>query len=287
MSVFLLIQDPPSRFTPKINTLIEKNWHFLKNLYKGSILEKRQLLDERHHIIESANNFVASSHGNIIFDISCLPKRYFFPILKIFNNNKNIKNLIVTNSIPLRYTDAQLAENYQEIQALPLFSEDLFSTHDVIVLSVGHLSMGLPEAIVSQVGDRKIELYIPFPGSQQSSKPTWEFVHRINNEIDSSQITVRRTNARDVSSAYDNILRSTSNGERKPLLLPFGPKPIALAMCLYAIQFKSPVFYTQPHHYHPDYSIGIKMEGEFPCVLAYPIILGGRKLYQSSKSQAK
>jgi len=277
---FLNIEDPPSRFTPAVNGLIEKNWHLIRDIHNDSTQEKRQLLDAHHHIITIANNLIAASQGNIILDISCLPKRYFFPILKIMNNNGKVKNLIVTNSIPFRYTDSQLAEDYQEIKALPLFKEEPFSNHNIVILSVGHISMGLPETIVSQVGDKSIDLYIPFPGSQQSDKPTWQFVHRIYNEIDSNQVNIRRTSAKDVSSAYDNIFRSTSNNKKTPLLLPFGPKPIALAMCLYAIKTKVPVCYTQPLHYHPEYSIGVRMEGEHPCVLGYPIILNGRKLYQ-------
>lgn len=151
---FLNIEDPPSRFTPTVNGLIEKNWQLIKDIHNGSTQEKRLLLDERHHIITTANNLIETSKGNIILDISCLPKRFFFPILKILVHNGKVKNLVVTNSMPLRYTDSQLAEDYQEIRALPLFNEEPFSTHDIVILSVGHISMGLPETIVSQVGEK-------------------------------------------------------------------------------------------------------------------------------------
>ena len=44
---------------------------------------------------------------------------------------------------------------------------------------------------------------------------------------------------------------------RPPALAPYGRKAYIAVNVPYAIKFGSPVFYTQPRIYHPDYTIGI------------------------------
>jgi len=279
---FVQISDNTSRYSDRISTLLGLNTQKISKIYPKATFNKQHLFAEVYDIIQIANNFIDVSDGNIVFDISCFPKRFFFPMIKIFLTSTKVSNLVITNSIPLKYTDENLAEDYQEISALPLFSADVTASHDIVILSVGHLSMGLPETIVSHVSNREMYLFMPFPGSQQSDKLTWDFVYRIHNEIGSDQLHIRRTSARDLPSAFDNITRSTNNSSLSPLLLPFGPKPIALAMCLYAIHKDSQVYYTQPAVYHPDYSIGIEMDGAYPSILGYLVMVNGRKLYNQS-----
>ena len=73
--------------------------------------------------------------------------------------------------------------------------------------------------------------------------------------------------------AYDYIMHETSNGQKGVIFAPYGPKPISLAMCIYASKHNSAVYYTQPHHYNPNYSSGIKN------TFGYCIILNSTILY--------
>ncbi len=71
----------------------------------------------------------------------------------------------------------------------------------------------------------------------------------------------------------------SKNSEFKLSFAPFGPKTFSVAMCLYAIQKDSAVYYPQPTVYHPDYSIGIKNNEPSEAVNAYWIKQGGINLY--------
>jgi len=67
-----------------------------------------------------------------------------------------------------------------------------------------------------------------------------------------------RVHALDTSDAFDRICDITDNGKYTSVLAPYGPKPISLAIALFAIETGAPVYYTQPNYYSPDYSTGIK-----------------------------
>ena len=69
---------------------------------------------------------------------------------------------------------------------------------------------------------------------------------------------MQRVHALDTSEAFDRICDITNHGRHDSILAPYGPKPISLAIALFAIQNGSPVYYTQPNYYSPEYSSGIK-----------------------------
>lgn len=67
---------------------------------------------------------------------------------------------------------------------------------------------------------------------------------------------------------------------KKALLAPYGPKPMSVGMAIYATMTESPVYYTQPKIYHPDYSAGISILNGRPEIYTYCLKLGGRNLFQ-------
>jgi hypothetical protein len=79
----LEIVDQESRFTVEANFLLSQRWLEFAN--SGGRLDwvQRQLglLDEYHKIDSLARSF-ASISRHVILDITSLPKRYFFPILR-------------------------------------------------------------------------------------------------------------------------------------------------------------------------------------------------------------
>ena len=72
-----------------------------------------------------------------------------------------------------------------------------------------------------------------------------------------------RVEAYDCNDAFDHIRQLCGAGTRGAILAPFGPKPMSLAMALYAALSKDVVLYTQPTVYDPWYSTGVSIvDGE-------------------------
>src|SRR5947207_322696 len=109
---------------------------------------------------------------------------------------------------------------------------------------------------------------------------SWEFVRRLESGLPRHGNEPIRVHALDVSEAFDHIRSATDNGRRYSILAPFGPKPISVAMGIYAALSKNPVYYTQPRAYNPNYSSGTKrIEGQ-PQTYGYCVRLEGRDLYK-------
>jgi hypothetical protein len=75
------------------------------------------------------------------------------------------------------------------------------------------------------------------------------------------------------------MMRTSEAGARPTVLVPYGPKPISLAMCLFATVTNSSVYYAQPRTYNPLYSQGVAIQNEKRLCYAYALKLGGRALY--------
>ncbi len=67
------------------------------------------------------------------------------------------------------------------------------------------------------------------------------------------------------------------------VLAPYGPKPLSLAMCLFAlsvpVEHRPAVVYTQPQVYAPKYSTGIGTVNGRPDVRGYAVTWAGHRLY--------
>jgi len=148
---------------------------------------------------------------------------------------------------------------------------------ETLVVAVGFESLGLPQ-LLSEYRDRNYEIIVllPFPPGQPYSRRIWETLQRLGVEVSGQKI--KRVNAIDALGTQLLLLEilQTSNPRKPPALAPYGPKPVSLGMCLYAIQADSPVFYTQPRVYHPDYTIGI---GES---WGYYLKLKGREVWKET-----
>ena len=78
-------------------------------------------------------------------DISSMPKRYFFLVLKLALANSNIETVLVTYSQPEPggYVDAHLAEDPDDLRPLPGFTSIVEPS--TLVVAVGFESLGLPQ----------------------------------------------------------------------------------------------------------------------------------------------
>jgi len=280
---FLQIKDPPSKFT-KITTEIikERRNDFISLGGKTDEIEKHELFEIPDKFVDSTIQFIKNSAGNIIMDISSFPKRFFFPIVRLLMRSTNIKNLIITYSVPEKYSPNDLAEDPQTWLPLPLFGPQKFPEPEVKValVGVGFIAFGLPELLKNEYNKASVKLFFPFPPGPPTYQRTWEFVRQIEKYFplqDSNQII--RVGALDVSTTFSHICNETSAGKKKAIFAPYGPKPISLAMCIYASLTDSPVYYTQPKTYNPDYCNGIKYLNGVPEIYGYCLRLGGKNFY--------
>jgi len=278
-SHFIIIKDKPSRHTPTCNNKIKEN---RKKLFKYNEETEFHLLYEQDNILVNFADQLTELNKNIIFDISCFPKRFFFPLLRRFIASDKNCNLIVTNTLPFQYEHSQpLSESYGNWRTIPLFqdlSED--ETKELILFSVGHLPMGAPEPIYDICNSKKIVLYFPFPGHPHSLGPIWRFIHDIEKIVEKrSALEIECISSRDTSEIFDSMKRATDDGQKNAILAPYGPKPFSLAMALFASKYNQPVYYTQPRVYHPGYSKGVQMRGSRPVITAYVIKNNGFNYY--------
>jgi hypothetical protein len=284
--LFFRIADKPSMYSEKVSEKTEA--------HRASALELGLQNGEIHDLdimfpagaaVVAVNRFLGNSNGNVILDISCLPKRMFFLCLKLILTNPNVKNLIVTYSIPESYTHEPLALDTDPLSTLPLFgpTEARPPDPEVIIIDVGYLPFDL-KALRAQFSSRIPEkVLLPFPPGPPSFQRNWRFLLDIFGEAETEVIPEPiRVDARDVSYAFDVIDDITSGGTLRACLMPFGPKPHSLAMALHLIRpgNKNQAQYTQPKAYHYDYSMGLKRLDGNPEVYGYCVKLNGKNLYE-------
>jgi hypothetical protein len=221
-------------------------------------------------------NLLNNSIPNLVIDISCLPKRYFFPLVKLAIKDDRIQNLIITYTRPDEYSPGDLSEEPEPWYPLPLFMQTAFpeESYELAIVGTGFMPFSLPKLLKDKHSEITLKLLFPFPPGPPNYQRSWEFVRKIEKHYNLKEDDkIIRVNSLDVCDAFDHICSAANFGQAKVLFAPYGPKPISLSMCIYASITASPVYYTQPKYYNPNYSIGIK-----DC-LGYCIKLKGRNLY--------
>lgn len=239
------------------------------------------LLSNEEEIISWINNFIPKA-DRLIIDISSLPKRFFFPAIKLLIKKTAIKDLLVTYTVPKSYHSGNIAERPSDWRALPLFGSQEFPDpkYELAIVGVGFLPFGLPDLLKSGFLGAKPHLFFPFPASPSTYFKTWDFVRQIEASLEldtNSQLS--RINGMDPSDTFDHICWLTEKNHKKALFAPYGPKPMSLGMAIYATLSDSPVFYTQPRVYHPDYSSGVRYKNSRPEIYMYCLRLDGRNLF--------
>lgn len=251
-----------------------------------SVIRSFHLMEERYQIL-SWLGAPESVPESVILDISSFPKRFFFLLLKSFVKNPRVKNLLITYSAPSSYADdAPLYEDIGAWQCLPGFGwiGDEKQKPDSWIVSIGFLVESLRREIIDSP-PRKLKILIPFPAPlsvlKRSRKSLVDLEDGLNN-VDAQRIERYRVDTLDLPSGFDRICSLTDNPVKSVVFAPFGPKPAAAAMCLYAMQREnsSSVMYPQPTIYHPEYSKGIRDDNPESAVSAYWIKYEGDFLYE-------
>lgn len=236
-----------------------------------------ELMDELYRIEEFSKR-AKEGNSSVVLDITSLPKRFFFPILRALVSSTNVRNLLLTYTSPQSYADdAPLYENIESWKTLPGFG-GTGSKPELWIVSVGFLV----ESLRRYVGDNpheKMKILIPFPAPLTALRRTWKSVADLEQAHSDDRFDKYRVDTLDMSAAFDRINSLAGNPPRSLAFAPFGPKPTSVAMCLYALQRDASVHYPQPTVYHPDYSKGICNNDSTKAVSAYWIKHEGEFLY--------
>lgn len=280
----LQINDPPSYFSKVADNMIkERTAEYRSQGGQLGHIEPHELFEKHVNIVDSVKDFVQHSDGDVVVDLSSLPKRFFFPILKLLLKIERINSLIATYTVPQTYSQDALAEDPEDWVHIPLFGPQDDAAVEVAIVGVGFLPFGLPELLKNECDDIIVKLFFPFPPGPPTYQRTWDFVRRIElyYPIKNPTEQILRVSAYDASDTFDHVLSITGGSpkRKKALFAPYGPKPLSLGMCLYAIETNSVVYYTQPKVYNPEYCIGIRMHNKIPETYAYCVRLGGIDYY--------
>lgn len=246
-----------------------------------------------HEVIEAVQELADQCEGRVIVDISTMPKRWFFPLVRELVEAAHIKTLIAANTKPARYAKhgTQLATDADSWEPLPGYlHSDVDADETTAIIGVGYHTLNLHE-FIGESTTRKIDLklFLPFPSLHPGFRQNWEFVRDITAAWKGPlRPEIVRVPTDDVSLVFDRLKQQSQEGRTRSLVLaPFGPKPMSLAMCLLGIarereyddNVETEIGYTQPKAYAADYSVGVGMRDSTPIVNAYCIRLNGRDLY--------
>lgn len=286
-AVFFEIVDDQSEFHDASESRREANRLLWQADVAGYSSEhhKYGLLEPLRRLQKTVDQWVVGEHKkSVILDVTCLPERFFFPILRWLVDSAGVENLIVTCMSPEKYTEDDLAYNPQEWAHLHTFG----SAHQVPVTSIkrvivgaGFLPFSLPDWLKDYNNrDIQVSVLFPFPAAPASIKRAWEFVRQIELDVNlKDERQLARIGANDLSGCFDRISSITRNGSIPTVFAPYGPKAHSLAMCLQAMRMNAEVFYTQPTFYHPEYTTGIKLDEGVPAGFAYAIRVNRQMLY--------
>jgi hypothetical protein len=286
-SLVFRIEDEKSRFWDQVEQKTDVNENvFLNNGLMSTSVVRRNLTAPFGLYANDIDHFLQKFSGkNIIVDISSMPKRIFFFLIKRLLTS-NLENIVVTYAEPEKYSDQPLAENPQMWAPLPSFAGPRRPPNErSLIIALGYEPLGLPDLVLSgEFASARVALLFPFPSSPERVSKNWKFARDLFPNIENSSVEIKRVDGINVPEVFDTIGTLTDFGERFAILAPFGPKPISLAMALYASQVNihhehCSVSYTQPTVYNPDYSSGVKMVGGTPLINSYAVRIRGHNLY--------
>jgi hypothetical protein len=244
---------------------------------------EHDLLEPYHRIVEATRASVEGSK-HIVLDITALPKRFFFPMLKILLRQADIEDLLVTYSMAESYADGELHQDIQSPEYVPLFAPDLRGDNsgpESLVISIGFESSGVIQ-ILEQSDYSPVSVLFSYPAPPPFFGRNWDFVRYADKTIPQGHLELHGVSVVDVPSVFDVLTNRLIDDDSLCVFAPYGPKPVSLAMCLYSAgrgAGKTAVMYTQPKYYNPQYSRGIGVDSQGQVIYAYPVILKGRNRY--------
>lgn len=284
---FIKIIDPHSEGKPRFDKKFEKVEQQLFDICVDSNeIQIVGLLDDIDTIRDQVENFMVKSNPNIVLDITSMPKRWFFPVIRFILAERRVNTLIVTYSAAKSYED-KLSLDPESLQPLPTFGEtEIPSCYEELVIAVGYNSLSLRELF--EIDILKVRYLFPFPPGPPGYLRNWRFLQELDKEVRNHNVKEEdrfQISAYDVSGAFEALGRFTDNGRKPSVFAPYGPKTLSLSMCLFALAVekagKNPVnvLYTQPRQYSLNYTTGVGHINGQPDIKAYCLRIDGRDIY--------
>ena len=287
----LEIEDRPSPRFSALSAKMREQWRqeFLGLGASNDAIEKHRLEEREEDIRLSTIEFLKVCGPNVVIDLSSLPKKFFFPIVKMILA-ADVENVIATYTVPETYTPGSLAEDLDTWKPLPMFRPPIDEPDDkLVVVGLGFEPHSLPELLGQGFRSAKLVLLFPFPPGPPGFQRNWEFVRKIRDSVGNLKFDLVPVSAYAVGEVFDYLRKESDSGSKYTVLAPYGPKSMSLAMCLFAVHVgdSASVFYTQPRVYNPEYSTGVKQLNGVPFTQAYCLRLSGRNLYPTEQQTDK
>ena len=255
----LRVRDETSRHAEQIDVNVARSRRRLAAVPINKQTETYLLCDDEQIALVFKDLLGAPAHKiTLVLDITSLPKRFFFLMIKLAMQDSRVETLVTSYTQPAAggYTREHLAEDPEDLRALPGFGP-VHGEPDTLVVGIGFEPLGLSQ-LIGEYRDRKraIAILMPFPPGQPYSRRIWKSLDSVG--LADSPRRLHRVSALNAFDTYEQIGRcgGVSEGSMPPALAPYGPKPVSLGMCMYALRHKAPVLYTQPRVYHPNYTKG-------------------------------
>lgn len=274
---WLRVDDPPSRFDELRSSLLEKRLAEYKAA-GGSCKTSSLPLHSNHDVIVAVCRELIGGVRNVVIDISSFPKRLFFPLMRLAYSAPHIDNLLVSYTIPERYSNEDLAEDPAGWAGLPTFLGGTDAAPDLFVIGVGFQLGGLSQ-LLQNFQPRDARFLLSVQSHPNSFKRSWAVIEGLQQHL-RVKVEPMRVHPWDTSAAFDYLATVSEHGRRNVVLVPYGPKPISLAMCLFGIDTNAPAFYAQPRVYNPLYSVGVSHYRGVPLCYSYALKLDSRGLYR-------
>jgi len=290
VAVFSITDSEDSRF---FATSVEQTRTHRDLLLRGGVstqvFREHALLEPFGAIQSTIDGFLDGCVAeNLMFDISSMPKKLFFFVVKrALQRQSQFANIVALYTEPESYTSEALAENPQQWSTLPGFDgpRHLPERHKRrVVIGMGFEPLGLPDLVIQgEFTGVGTHLLFPFPTPPDRIRKNWMFARDLFANSTGS-LEYRHVDGLNVPDVFDLLTAIGDGGQTQLTLAPYGPKPVSLAMALYAGRHNTgpnatAVYYTQPTAYNPEYSSGVKMiRGELG-IHCYAIKRIGRLLY--------
>ena len=139
----------------------------------GDIIDAN-LLENTDRISEISEAFRREANGKVILDISSMPKRWFFPIMRFLAQDPDIDDLIVCYSVASRYGD-QLSSDPLPLRPLPTFDKPRAdASYDDLVVGVGFAPLGMKDLFEKDI--KKFVIFSRFHRVRQTISATGSFL---------------------------------------------------------------------------------------------------------------
>ena len=157
---------------------------------------------------------------NLMFDISSMPKKLFFFVVKrAMQRRSQFHNIIAVYSEPESYSSEPLAENPQQWSTLPGFDgpRRLPEREERrIVIAIGFEPLGLPDLVFQgELVGVETHLLFPFPTPPDRIRKNWEFARDLFPELTPS-LEFRHVDGLNVPDVFD-LLSTIGAGGADPV----------------------------------------------------------------------